>query len=128
MNSLWLRRYCGFLLAAACLAQSSAVTGRKALDTLLAGDYGAFSLLLTDEAKSLLTPEFLKNRVGGEIAGFGKLEQVGQPVTAKAGGNDFISFPTRFSKTTVDIQLTLNESGHVAGLHFRPPDQPLPPR
>jgi hypothetical protein len=27
----------------------------------------------------------------------------------------------------VDVQFTINEAGLVAGLHFRPPDQPLPP-
>jgi len=64
--------------------------------------------------------------VASEIQGFGTLEQVGEPLTAKAGNHDLVSFPTRFSKTTVSIQLTLNEAGRVAGLHFRPASDPLP--
>jgi fermentation-respiration switch protein FrsA (DUF1100 family) len=115
------------LLAGALAAQSPAVSARKALDLLLKARYDEFSALLTDQAKTLLTPEFLRDRVGSEIAGFGTLEQVGEPATAKAGANDMVSFPTRFSKTTIGIQLTLDPPGHVMGLHFRPPSEPLPP-
>lgn len=125
--------FCSALAAAALLANAfaatpSTVSGRNALDLLLKGRYDEFSQLLTDDAKTLLTPQFLRDRVGSEIAGFGTLEQVGEPETAKAGLDiDMVSFPTRFSKTTVAIQLTINAAGRVAGLHFRPASQPLPP-
>jgi fermentation-respiration switch protein FrsA (DUF1100 family) len=108
------------LLANALAVAPPSVSGRKALDLLLKGAYDEFSQLLTDDAKALLTPEFLRDRVASEIRGFGTLEQVGEPETAKAGVNDLVSFPTRFSKTTVLIQLTMNQAGRVAGLHFRP--------
>lgn len=129
MNRFLIWSVFGYLLflAGSGSAEQPATAGRKALDLLLAARYDEFSQLLTDEAKALLTPEFLRNRVGNEIKGFGRLEQIGEPLTAKSGTNDFISFPARFSGTTIDIQLTLNESGHVAGLHFRPPNEPLPP-
>jgi fermentation-respiration switch protein FrsA (DUF1100 family) len=112
------------LLASAFGAEAPAVSGRKALDLLLKGRYDEFGQLLTDDAKALLTREFLRDRVASEIEGFGTLEQVGEPETAKAGANDLVSFPTRFSKTTVLIQLTMNEAGRVAGLHFRPASEP----
>lgn len=115
------------LSASAFAATPQAVSARKALDLLLNARYDEFSQLLTDDAKALLTPEFLRDRVASEIKGFGTLEQVGEPQTAKVGANDLVSFPTRFSKTTIAIQLTLNEAGRVAGLHFRPASQPLPP-
>jgi dienelactone hydrolase len=108
-------------------ADPPAVTGRKAVDLLLASRFEEFGQLLTPEAKALLTPEFLGKRVAGEIKGFGTLEKIDEPKSVKAGTADLISFPAHFSNTTVDIQLTINESGQVAGLHFRPPDQPLPP-
>jgi len=115
------------LLANAFAAAPPAVSGRQALDLLLQGHYDEFNRLLTDDSKALLTPEFLRDRVASEIAGFGTLEQVGEPQISKVGANDLVSFPTRFSKTTIAIQLTLNEAGRVAGLHFRPASEPLPP-
>jgi fermentation-respiration switch protein FrsA (DUF1100 family) len=112
------------LLAGALGAAAPPGSGRKALDTLLKGRYDEFNQLLTDDAKALLTPEFLRDRVASELAGFGTLEEVGEPETAKAGAYDLMSFPTRFSTTTVLIQLTMSETGRVAGLHFRPASEP----
>jgi dipeptidyl aminopeptidase/acylaminoacyl peptidase len=105
---------------------SPAAAGRKALDLLLASRYSEFSELLTTEAKTLLTPEFLRDRVGAEVKSFGKLEEISQPLTEKSGGLDIVSFPVRFSNKSVSVQLTLNGSGQVAGLHFRSPEDPLP--
>lgn len=103
------------------------VAGRKALDLLLASRFQEFNRLLTAEAKALLTVEFLQNRVGGELKGFGKVEEIGRPLSEQAGGLDIVSFPVRFSNTSINVQLTIDASGQVAGLHFRPPDAPLPP-
>jgi uncharacterized protein len=125
-NLFWSALAAIVLLASAIGAAAPEVSGRKALDLLLKGRFGEFSQLLTDDAKTLLTPEFLRDRVASELESFGTLEQVGEPETAKAGANDLVSFPTRFSKTTVIIQLTMNEAGRVAGLHFRPGSRPLP--
>lgn len=114
------------LPAGAQPGQQAAASGRKALDLLLASRFVEFSQLLTPEAKTLLTPEFLQNRVGGELKGFGKVEEIGKPLTEKSGGLDLLSFPIRFSNTSVNVQLTINGSGQVAGLHFRSPEDPLP--
>ncbi len=125
-NLFWPTLAATVLLAGVFAAEPPAVSGRKALDLLLNTHYDEFSQLLTDDAKTLLKPEFLRDRVASEIQGFGTVEGVGEPVTAKAGANDLVSFPVRFSKTTVAVQLTLTADGHVAGLHFRPPSEPLP--
>ena len=114
------------LLASGFAATPPAVSARQALDLLLNGRYEEFNRLLTDTAKTLLTPEFLRDRVAAEIQGFGTLVQVGEPETAKAGGNDLVSFPTHFTKATIAIQLTINDAGRVAALHFRPASDPLP--
>jgi fermentation-respiration switch protein FrsA (DUF1100 family) len=87
---------------------------------LLNGRYDEFRQLLTDDAKTLLTAEFLRGRVASEIQGFGSLEQLGEPEVTRVGAHDLVSFPARFAKTTVSIQLTMDEAGRVAGIHFRP--------
>ena len=108
-------------------ADSPNVASKKALDLLLAGKYAEFSQLLTPVAKERLTLVFLQDRVGAEIKGFGNLEQINSPVTAKSGADTLVSYPIKFSKVTVAVQLTMNDAGHVAGLFFRPAESPLPP-
>jgi uncharacterized protein len=113
-------------LSVAPLVAQPAEAGRKALDLLLASRDSEFSDLLTAEAKEKLTPEFLRDHVDPEVKSFGKLEEVGQPLTEKSGSSDIVSFPVRFSTVKLSVQFTLNAAGQVAGLHFRPPDEPLP--
>ncbi len=103
-----------------------AVAARHSLDLLLAGQHASFHSLLSPAAKEKLTPEFLRDHVGKEIAGFGQVKEIGKPVTLKAGANQLFSFPVRFSQATINVQLTMNEAGQVAGLFFRPSEEPLP--
>lgn len=83
--------------------------------------------MLTPLGKERLTPEFLKDKVGVEIKSFGKLNNIGKPVTAVEGKNTLVSFPCQFTATTVNIQLTVNETQQIAGLYLRPANAPLPP-
>jgi hypothetical protein len=106
--------------------QTPVETSRRALDLLLASKYTEFTALLTADAKGRMTPEFLRDHVSTEIAGFGTLEEVGQPRTLKSGSSDIVSFPVRFSKNRVNVQFTLNEAGEVTGLNLRSPYDPLP--
>jgi pimeloyl-ACP methyl ester carboxylesterase len=119
-----------FLLLLSCailFAQDPAAVGRKALDLLLARNFTEFSKLLAPIAQERLNPAFLKDRVGTEVEGFGKLEEIGAPVFAPSGTNRLVSFPVRFSLVTINVQFTISEAGKVAGLYFRPADSPLPP-
>ncbi len=115
----------------ACLAawaqSDPAATARKALDLLLAEKYAELSATVAPSARQTLTPEFLRDRAGAEIKGFGKAENIGGPAIAKDGRNTLVSIPVRFDRVTVNIQFTLNQSGQVAGLFFRPANAPLPP-
>lgn len=113
-------------LSGARLAGQSVDAARKALDLLLASRYSEFSELLTAEAKEKLTPEVLQGHFGRQISSFGKLEEVGQPLTAKSGTSEIVSFPVRFSGVRLSVQITLNATGRVTGVQFRPPDDPLP--
>lgn len=114
------------LTVAGALAQSAPPAARKALDLLLAEKYSDFISLLSPLAKEKLTPEFLRDHVGSEIKSFGSVEGIGNPVSAKDGTNTLISFPVKCQHVTVNVQFTLNGSGQVAGLYFRPVSAPLP--
>jgi uncharacterized protein len=114
------------LLSLATLGAQAVDAGRKALDLLLAARYSEFNALLSPEAKEKLTVDFLRDHAGAEIKSFGTLQEIGQPLTEKSGSFDLVSFPVRFSQMSLSVQITLNASGQVAGLHFRPADEPLP--
>jgi uncharacterized protein len=123
----WLPYVTALVLACAALAQPDAVTtARKALDYLLAERYAELSALAAPSAKQTLTPQFLRDRPGAEVHGFGKLGSIGAPVIAKDGRNTLVSFPVQFERVTVNVQFTLNESGQLVGLFFRPANAPLP--
>jgi dienelactone hydrolase len=116
------------LVAASLLsAQAPAVAARKAVDLLLAANYTEFGKLLNANAKDKLTPDFLRDHFAAEVKDFGGVMDIGAPISLKAGDNDLVSFPVKFLKGTVNIQLTMDAAGKVAGLYLRPPDQPLPP-
>lgn len=127
-SMIWVGAWSAALIsmALAPLNGQALENGRKALDLLLASRDSEFSELLTAEAKEKLTPEFLRNHVDPEIKSFGKLEEIGQPLSEKSGSDDIVSFPVRFSGVKLSVQFTLNASGQVARLQFRPPDEPLP--
>lgn len=124
-----MRSSSGLALLCAALSLFGATpqeSARRALDLLLASKYPEFSRMLSAEAGKKLTAEFLRGQVESEVQGFGSVESVGKPVSAKSGSFDLISFPVHFSKTTVSIQFTINDTGKVAGLFFRTPESPLP--
>jgi uncharacterized protein len=118
-----------FLAACAMLAQTGAApaqTGRKALDLLLANKYPELSALFSDTLKKTITLDFLNQRVAAELKEFGQPQSIGTAVLATDGPNQLISFPVKFSNTSIHVQFTLNGSGQIAGMYFRPADKPLP--
>ncbi|HUI77114.1 MAG TPA: alpha/beta fold hydrolase [Bryobacteraceae bacterium] len=100
--------------------------GRKALDLLLAEDYPELSGMFSESFKQTVTLEFLQQRVSAELKEFGKPQEIGQAVLGVDGSNNLVSFPVRFANTNIHVQFTLNPSGQVAGMYFRPADKPLP--
>ena len=78
-------------------------------------------------ASQTLTPQFLRDRPGAEVRGFGKAASIGPPVIAKNGDYTLVSFPVQFTKATVNVEFTMSAAGKIAGLHFRPANAPLPP-
>src|SRR6266404_1152575 len=116
-------------LSALILAQSArspTELGRQALDFLLAEKYSELSGMFSDMLKHSVTLEFLQQRVSAELKEFGQPQNIGEAVLAVQGTDNLVSFPVKFSNTSIHVQFTLNQSGQIAGMYFRPPDKPLP--
>jgi dienelactone hydrolase len=107
-------------------AQSPPELGKKALNLLLTEKYTELSGMFSDSFKQTVTLEFLQDRVSAELKEFGQPQNIGEPVVGTDAANNLVSFPVRFSNTSINIQFTLTRSGQVAGMYFRPPNKPLP--
>src|SRR5258708_1690852 len=113
------------LLPAQTTSNPSAVA-RKALDLLLAQRYPELSEMFSETLKKSVTLDFLQDRVNAELKEFGKPQTIGEPVLGADGTNSLISFPVQFSNTNIHVQFTLNQTGQVSGMYFRPPNKALP--
>jgi fermentation-respiration switch protein FrsA (DUF1100 family) len=105
---------------------SPAASARKALDYLLTEDFPGLSAMFDAAMKENLTLDVLRGRVRSELASFGKVEAVGDASVTQDGKLMLVTFPVNFSKTKVNIQFHLQESGELAAIHFRPADSSLP--
>jgi uncharacterized protein len=107
-------------------AQTPTEIGRKALDLLLAEKYPELSAMFSDQMKQTVTLDFLNDRVSAEMREFGKAQSIGEVVLGTDGPNNLVSFPIAFANASLHVQFTLNSSGQVAGMYFRPADKALP--
>ena len=119
-----------FLASSTQLSAQAAGTaedvGRKALDLLLSGQYPELSAMFSEKFRQTVTIDFLQQRVSAELKEFGQPQDIGPAVLAADGSNHLVSFPVRFSNTSIHVQFTLDQSNRVAGMYFRPADKPLP--
>jgi pimeloyl-ACP methyl ester carboxylesterase len=96
------------------------------LDLLLAEKYPDLNAMFSDQMKQTVTLDFLKERVSAELQEFGKAQSIGEVVLGTDGPNNLVSFPVTFANTSIHVQFTLNSSGQIAGMYFRPADKALP--
>src|ERR1700722_347928 len=106
--------------------RSPAEIGKKALDLLLAEKYPELTGMFSDSMKQSVTLGFLQQQVSAELKEFGTPQSIGDAILGADGTNKLVSFPVKFSNTSIHVQFTLNPSGQVAGMYFRPPNKPLP--
>jgi dienelactone hydrolase len=106
--------------------QSPAEVGKSALNLLLSGKFIELSGMFSDNMKQTVTLDFLEQRVSAELKEFGEVQTIGEPILAVDGASRLVSFPVKFSNTSIHVQFTLNQSGQVAGMFFRPANKPLP--
>jgi dienelactone hydrolase len=113
------------LLLAQSATNPSAI-GRKALDLLLAGKYPELGGMFSETMKRTVSLDFLQDRVAAELKEFGQPQSVGEVILGVEGTNNLVSFPVQFSNTSIHIQFTVDKSGQIAGMFFRPPNKALP--
>jgi uncharacterized protein len=131
LSRYWLPKVALFTaIAAGCApAQNSlapATVARKALDYLLAEQYPELNATFNPTLKQLFTLDVLNGRFREELAAFGTAGDVGEPNFSRDGQNTMVTFPISFTKAKLSIQFSIEESGQVAAIHFRPADAVKP--
>src|SRR5579864_4266852 len=106
-----------FLVSSALLLAQPARTpesvGRTALDLLLSEKYSELSAMFSDSFKETVTLDFLQQRVSAELKEFGQPQNIGPAVLGADGLNSLVSFPVKFSNTSIHVQFTLNQARQV---------------
>ena len=118
-----------FLLSAGPLAAAdSRAVAESAFDDLVRRDFTALVARFSPQMKAALSPEKISAQLGPVIASFGALRNGRpQPRYVQVQGNDVFVFPAEFEKNRLNIVITVNPAGQLAGLFFQPPD-PEPPK
>src|SRR5262245_46590836 len=108
-------------LASFLFAQSSSPEqARAAVDLLLGGKYAELSERFTPKMKEALPEEVLRTKVGVALKAFGAVEGIEAPQVIPAGDNTMYSFPVRLSNMPLNVNVTLDKEGKVAGLFMQP--------
>jgi uncharacterized protein len=102
-----------------------AVTARTALDYLLSEHFSELATMFNASMKEKLPLDILRDRLGSELASFGKPERVDEPAVSRDGEITLVSFPVHFSKTRINVEFGVEESGQLAAIHFRPANSSL---
>jgi dienelactone hydrolase len=103
-----------------------AATGRKALEYLIAEKYPELNAMFNATLKQLFTLDVLGGRFREELGAFGQAGSVGEPILTQDGKNTLVTFPVTYTKAKLNIQFSVEESGQLAAIHFRPADAANP--
>ncbi len=117
-----------FMLAFCASSQtvpSPAARAKEFLDFLLAEKYPALIQLLTPEMKKGLPIEVLRDKISPGLKQLGKAEKIEAARTEKSGQFTIVVIPVEFAVTAVNMQITVDAAGLIAGFYVRPPDTPV---
>ncbi len=125
-----MRVFFSFLLSTSAVfaVQAPAVApetrAREVLDRLLAGDAAGLHGLFDDKMKKALTVEVLEKQVLPQVRAWGQPKNIGEPRVETAGEISVVVIPLQLAARSLNLQVSVNRSGAVAGLFFRSADPP----
>lgn len=86
-------------------------------ESINAGDYAGIQTHFNREMDAALPPDKSREFFKGLALQMGKIQKLGKP---EAVGGAMV-FPAEFEKGALDMQVTLDDRGQIAGLNFTPP-------
>jgi len=124
-------RLCAVLFAATVLTVPSTAVNdpvsiaRTAFDLLMTGKYADLRGMFTQQMLDNVSEDMLRNQLGPQLKAFGAVKKVGDAKAQTAtnlssAALTVVVIPVDFEAGNFDFQLSLNESGKLAGLFLRP--------
>jgi dienelactone hydrolase len=105
--------------AALLFAQTPSDAAREIVDLLLAGKYAAVVERFNPKMKEGLPADQLQ--IGAErLKGFGALTKILPAEPSTVNAMDVVVVPLAYERLTVEVLVTFEKTGQVAGLYFRP--------
>ena len=118
---------CLFLVNPLHAADSRSVA-ESAFDELIRQDFAALAKRFSPEMRAAAPEDRMAAQLGAAVKSLGPLRGARpQARSARVQNNDVFVFPAEFQDASLNIQISINADGQVAGLFFQPPD-PEPPK
>ncbi len=119
------RLICATALAFGAYTQAQQATdpvpiARKALDLLLAGSYRELRQMFNEQMLQAASEDALRNQIGPVIQNLGKPQNIGEPRVQNVQGMSVVVFPVHFASSDLDVVLSVDQAGKLAGLRFAP--------
>jgi dienelactone hydrolase len=112
-----------FTLVGLALAQTAAdpaAVARKGLDLLLAEKYSDLFQMFAPPLQEAI-PEASLAKIGAtQVKALGAPEKIGDPVVRKAGTNNVVTIPVKFSAQGVNFVFAVNAAGQLYILNLQP--------
>jgi dienelactone hydrolase len=93
---------------------------RAVVDLLLQEKYAQLFERFTPQMKAALPVATMETNLKTQFQALGPVQRILDSQSRKNGAFEVVVVPVVFEKATVNIQLSFNEAGEVAGMFFRP--------
>jgi dienelactone hydrolase len=127
MSSRWLASAALAAILAAAQAPDLKQRAREAAGLLLQGRFEALAEWFAPQMKQAAPPEKLAQAVGPVLKALGEIRRIGEPQTGTLAGMDAALVPVECERGSIQVQVTFDASGAIAGLFLRPPGFALTP-
>lgn len=100
---------------------------REIVDEMVAGEYAKIEARYNSQMAAALPPGKLETAWQGLIGQVGDFQSIESTRLDDAGDQKIVTVVCKFEKAELDARVAFDSSGKLAGLFFRPHQEPLPP-
>jgi uncharacterized protein len=102
-------------------------TGREVVDELIAGEFTKVEARYSSQMAAALPPGKLGTAWQSLISQVGDFQSIVETRLDDAGDQKIVTVVCKFEKAELDARVAFDSDGKLAGLFFRPHQEPLPP-
>lgn len=115
-----------FASAAPQAASPLVDAAKQIVDEMVAGQFGKVEALYNEKMAAALPPGKLASAWNSLIGQVGVFQSIDQTRTDRAGDQKIVTLVCKFERAELDARVAFDPDGKLAGLFFRPHEQPFP--